>query len=290
MSKYTTEIRFICETKAGLVESAGYLSTKDIITKARPLIFDFDYPIFDTNYKTVLETKILKHFYTREIAHETYGLWQLKLDTKLNEIMPYFNQLYKSALLEFNPFYDVDLTRSHTNTTTGTQNTDATLNTTGTEENTLGQDTTAHTTGTDIVDNTINENATIANKDAYSETPQGQLSGVDDNTYLTDYRKIDNTNEKETTAHNITDIENTVSTNVSGTNNKATATDTTNNTKTDITNTETYLETVKGKQGMQNYSDLLIRYRDTFLNIDMQIINELNELFFNLWQEVTYDN
>ena len=283
MSKYTTEIRFICETKAGLVESAGYLSTKDIITKARPLIFDFDYPIFDTNYKTVLETKILKHFYTREIAHETYGLWQLKLDTKLNEIMPYFNQLYKSALLEFNPFYDVDLTRSHTNTTTGTQNTDATLNTTGTEENTLGQDTTAHTTGTDIVDNTINENATIANKDAYSETPQGQLSGVDDNTYLTDYRKIDNTNEKETTAHNITDIENTVSTNVSGTNNKATATDTTNNTKTDITNTETYLETVKGKQGMQNYSDLLIRYRDTFLNIDMQIINELNELFFNLW-------
>ena len=283
MSKYTTEIRFICETKAGLVESAGYLSTKDIITKARPLIFDFDYPIFDTNYKTVLETKILKHFYTRDIAHETYGLWQLKLDTKLNEIMPYFNQLYKSALLEFNPFYDVDLTRSHTNTTTGTQNTDATLNTTGTEENTLGQDTTAHTTGTDIVDNTINENATIANKDAYSETPQGQLSGVDDNTYLTDYRKIDNTNEKETTAHNITDIENTVSTNVSGTNNKATATDTTNNTKTDITNTETYLETVKGKQGMQNYSDLLIRYRDTFLNIDMQIINELNELFFNLW-------
>ena len=59
MSKYTTEIRFICETKAGLVESAGYLSTKDIITKARPLIFDFDYPIFDTKATTEIYTLTL---------------------------------------------------------------------------------------------------------------------------------------------------------------------------------------------------------------------------------------
>jgi hypothetical protein len=283
MSKYTTELRFICEAQAGLVESAGYLSTKNIIATARPKIFNFEYPIFDETYRSVLETKILKHFYTREIAHETYGLWQFKLDTLLNEIMPYYNQLYKSALLEFNPFYDVDLTRSHTNTTTGTQDVNATLNITGTEDNTLGQDTTVHLSGTDIVDNTINEDGTIVNKDAYSETPQGQLSGVDDNTYLTDYRKVDNTNAKDTTAHSITDREDTTTTNVSGTNNKTTATDTTNNTLTEISNTETYLETVKGKQGMQNYSDLLIRYRDTFINIDMQIIDELNELFFNLW-------
>ena len=47
MSKYTTEVRFICETFAGYDESKGYESVKDIIEKARPKIFDFEYDLFD---------------------------------------------------------------------------------------------------------------------------------------------------------------------------------------------------------------------------------------------------
>jgi hypothetical protein len=50
-----------------------------------------------------------------------------------------------------------------------------------------------------------------------------------------------------------------------------------------INNTETYVETVMGKQGLKSYSSLLIEFRDTFLNIDMEIIDELSELFHNLW-------
>ena len=49
--------------------------------------FDFkmtDYPIFDENYREVLETKILKHFYFREIGFETFALWKFKLNEKLN--------------------------------------------------------------------------------------------------------------------------------------------------------------------------------------------------------------
>ena len=110
MSKYTTELRFICETSAGLTDSEGYTSTRDIIEKSRAKIFDFDYPIFDENYRSVLETKIIKHYYTREIAAETVGLWKLWLDERMNNIMPYYNQLYKSELLEFNPLYDTDIT------------------------------------------------------------------------------------------------------------------------------------------------------------------------------------
>ena len=113
MSKYTTQVRFICETAAGLSESEGQTSVKQIIAAAIPSVFDFDFPIFDESYRNVLETKILKHYYTREIGLETVGLWKLKLDTKLNEIMPFYNQLYKSELIEFNPMYDVDLTRDH---------------------------------------------------------------------------------------------------------------------------------------------------------------------------------
>lgn len=53
----------------------------------------------------------------REIGTETYGLWHLYLDTTLNEIMPYYNKLYETELLKFNPLYDIDLKRTHNNKT-----------------------------------------------------------------------------------------------------------------------------------------------------------------------------
>ena len=127
MSKYTTEVRYICETAAGLTNSEGYNSVEDIIYKALPSVFNFTFPIFDESYRSVIETKILKHFYTREIGFETVGLWKLKLNTKLNEIMPYYNKLYKSELLEFNPLYDVDLTRKHKIEGNGKKDSDTTI-------------------------------------------------------------------------------------------------------------------------------------------------------------------
>ena len=50
------------------------------------MIFDFDFPIFDEDYKIPLEKKILRHYYLREIGFETLGVWKLKLNDKLNEI------------------------------------------------------------------------------------------------------------------------------------------------------------------------------------------------------------
>ena len=103
MGKYTTEVRTICESIARERSPVGYRSVNTIIAESRGEIFDFDYPCFDPEYKPVLETKILKHYYTREICEETYGLWKLRLDSRLNEIMPYYNQLYESTLISFNP-------------------------------------------------------------------------------------------------------------------------------------------------------------------------------------------
>ena len=112
MSKYTTELRYICEKYAGLDESVGYNSTRATIEAARSHIFEDDYPIFDEGYRSVLETKILRHFYTREIAAESVGLWKMWLNTRMNEIMPYYNQRYESEFIRFNPLYDTDLATS----------------------------------------------------------------------------------------------------------------------------------------------------------------------------------
>ena len=53
MSKYTTEVRYICEHYAGLNESTGFEDVDEIVEKARHKIF-LNYPIFDENHRAEL--------------------------------------------------------------------------------------------------------------------------------------------------------------------------------------------------------------------------------------------
>lgn len=256
MSKYTTEVRFICETAAGYDESKGYSKVEEIIAAARSKIFDFSFPIFDENYRATLETKILRHFYTREIGAETVGLWKHFLCRKLNEIMPYYNKLYQSELLEFNPFYDVEYTR---------------------EGNREGKDTNTNTrTGTGKSTDSGTERLNVKDEpksdawEYFSDTPQGGVDGLASMEYLT--------NATHSTASGSGSNRDDVTT--FGKIVDTTSSDTENGQKN---TTEKYLESVHGKQGSTPYSELLQKYRETFLNIDMQIINELEPLFMGLW-------
>lgn len=235
MSNYTTEVRFICEQKSGLTESVGANSVDEIINQSWDKIFTSKCKFFDENYRKKLCCKILKHYYLREIGAETVGLWLLWMNTKLEEIMPYYNQLYSSAKLEFNPFYDVDLTRQHKRDYEGNTNT----------EDSGKRDTTGNSNGT--------------NYRLFSDTPQGSLVGVENETYLTDATK--QTDNNNSTVKEITET----------------------NGKTDTNSTENFIEIIKGKQGTENYSSLLQKYRETFLNIDMQVIEEFSDLFMLLW-------
>lgn len=255
MSKYTTQLRFICEELSRMGHSVGYKDVDAVIQEARPKIFSFDYPIFDEAYKPVLETKILRHYYTREIAAETVGLWQFWLQNKMNEIMPYYNQLYQSELLTFNPLYDTDLT---------TTNQGQKGATTAQSGNTSDQNTTTRTgSGT----TTGTQSAT--NYDLYSDTPQGGLSGVEDEKYLTNARK---TTGSGTSSETRQDTDQTTST--------GTGTSTNNST---TNTTEQYTLRVLGKTGGASYAKMLKEFRETFLNIDLELIIDLSPLFFNLW-------
>ena len=267
MSKYTTQVRFICESLAGLTESKGYDDVNSIIETAAPKIFSFDFPMFDESYRSVLEKKILKHYYTREIGLETYGLWKLKLDTKMNEIMPYFNQRYQSETLQFNPFYDFEVTRDHT----GTKNEDGTLRGTATNNGSSVNSGSIYDNGT----STQTDENTATRKNKYSDTPQGALTNVENGTYLTnaeiDDTSVNNESNVETNNTRSLDTTNSVSNN------------TTTNTNNTINTTEDFVEHVKGKQGSTSYSKLLEEYRQTTLNIDMEVIDSLSDLFMNLW-------
>lgn len=236
MSKYTTQVRFICETCAKLTVSAGFNDIEDILDKSWNRIFS-DFPIFDESYRPELCKKILRHYYTREICCETVGRWKLFLNDKMKNIMPYYNQLYQSELLKIQPLVSVDKSVTH---------------------NGYGSETKTNTRNS----TNTNSSRTDGSTDTwsyYSDTPQGGINGLDSNDYLT----------------NATHNRGTDSTN--STLNGATS----DNENAEGTRKDTYTDKVSGYEG--NQSEMLLKFRETFLNIDMLIIDELKDLFFTLW-------
>lgn len=64
-----------------------------------------EYPIFDENHRATLNDKIISHYYFREIGQETPSRFSFNLRRKMNEIMPYYNQLYESEMIKYDPLF-----------------------------------------------------------------------------------------------------------------------------------------------------------------------------------------
>jgi hypothetical protein len=279
MSKYTTEVRFICESKSGLEVSGGSGDVDNIIASSWNKVFTTKAPFFDESYRSVLCQKILKHYYLREICCETVGIWVLWMNERLETIMPYYNQLYESELIKFEPLNDVNLTRTHDRTIDGTEERNGETSDTNksTREITGTNDT--KETGTNGTTSSAESDET--KRDLYSDTPQGAITGLENENYLTNARKItDNVTSSGSEDTNTTrTIDNDYTENMT-----ANGTKTGTNKVTETSNTtEDYLETLIGKQGSSTYSKMLMEFRDTFLNIDMMVIDEFKDLFFGLW-------
>ena len=256
-----------------------------------------DYPIFDENYRNILNEKIINHYLFNEIGMETAELFKFYLNTTMREIMPYYNQLYKSELLEFNPLYDSDLTTVYDKTndnTSSTETNNQTINkskatTKGNVENESDSfsHSDAHSTG-DSHGNSVGNGNT---NNVHSDTPQGFLSinSIENETYATD-ATMSKTNDINTTmaqSHNdetgyANESSHSNSVNNSITNGNSNL-DTDSNVFNITNNFENYLSHVIGKSAGISYSDLLLRFRETFLNIDMMIIKELNDCFMLLY-------
>ena len=71
------------------------ITIKELIDNNFAFALD-EYPIFDENYREVLNKKILDNYLIYEIGFETPALFNHYLASTLNNIMPYYNNLYKS--------------------------------------------------------------------------------------------------------------------------------------------------------------------------------------------------
>lgn len=277
--------------------------------------FDFglkDYPIFNEEYRAHLNKKIIEHYMFYEIGYETETMFRFALNRKMREIMPLYNQRYKSCFIAFDALSTQDATENVTSSNRGTSRetskddetskrnaqehaddtTQTTTHETGDETGTRSTDGKSHNTSESESTNTSRSAA----RNVASEFPQTMLS--DNGDYATNAAdavneshgtssakgKADGTTHeswqeaRSTTQDGTSDTTSThgATSSETGTVGRAGARDLTTGDDGEM------IRRLTGYSGVAA-SELVALYRATFLNVDMEIIEELGTLFMGLW-------
>lgn len=82
-------------------------------------LFDFEYQISDPNWKETLERDITDYYYFHEIGQETADRFKHIFKAKMRRIMPYYDELYQTTLLDIDPLFSHKMTEDYKASTTG---------------------------------------------------------------------------------------------------------------------------------------------------------------------------
>lgn len=72
------------------------------------------YPIWKEEHREELEKKIIDHYYMRQIGFETFGRFKHELNTRMREIMPYYVEMYRTTLFNYNPIENYNMVEEFT--------------------------------------------------------------------------------------------------------------------------------------------------------------------------------
>lgn len=205
---------------------------------------------------------ILRHFYTREIGFETVGLWKLKLNTKIQEIMPYYDKMFETMTMTYEPFIDVNYTRTVEGKEHGENNKSESTSRNGEE------------LSSEVYDSNKKDKGENHGVNRFSDTPQGGvdgLLGIENGMYLTNATIDDNKGESSSDIvgkrNGTNKSDETVSLLGTGA----------------FANTNNLVEHVIGKRSGISYSKAMMEYRDSLINVELMVFEELNDLFMLLW-------
>lgn len=246
MSKYTVELRV-------LLEDSYYNEKIQSALSKYPMYEAVNlqkYGLIPT--RDELNNKILNHYKSYEIGQETPALFVEYLESTMNEIMPYYYQLYKSVdmINEIDDIFgNVDITESFEQETSG--------NVTDTSNNT------ATSTATSQATTTTNDNT--AGRNVTDDTPQNRLN----------ISSIDNV----TSASQINWNESDSNSSATNSGQDTTSSETNGNNTSESSGTTKHTLSRKGNQGVNTYAHDVLEFRELFKNIEMQIINDLRDLF-----------
>lgn len=219
MSKYTTQVRWVVEDTEKRI---GGRYTPGVYSKAT---YDrlglMAYPIFNEKYRDSLNKKIVDHFYFREIGFETLAQFSWQMKRTMNEIMPYYNQLYESLMLVVDPVNEINVKTTEDMNRTS--------------------------------DDTTTASADDSNRNVFQDTPMSMLddepSAVEQLKYATNVTYDNGSSDSKSDSHSSADQ-----------------------------------NIVRHEVGhRRSQSNLLKEYRETFINVDAMILEELEDLFMGLW-------
>ena len=212
-------------------------------------VFTFDYEFYSDNIqdKETFEKLFISHFYFREIGFETPERFKVKLQSKLNLIMPYYRQL---AMTEWEKVRSIEQMMTSKNLTETTEHTQTIQ---GNSESQSNQSSNSNAT-----QNTISNNESKA-----SNLADGVSQSSLDDGYLTSSGKAEQTD--------------TLQSESSGTGSQTL----TGNNEQQLTEKTTF--TSNGDIGIQTPAYAITEWRKIIININQLIINECEDLFMKIY-------
>ena len=189
-------------------------------------LFDFPYNLYNNDLKPWFEEKFYQHFMFYEIGFDTIGMFKQRLMTKLNDIYPYYRDLYETEIRSKNIDFmlNKDLKESYVRELTSNSNSNQESNVTSNGLSTAGQLTPSLIANSQKID------------------------------------KFMDTAQKDNSSSNSTSTG-----------------ESTGNSK------EEYTLTSQGNIGITSSAELLAKWRETLLNIDLMIFEECNDLFMQIF-------
>ena len=250
-------------------------------------LFDFPYQFDDQKFKSQLEQSVIDYYYNYEIGTETPDEFKRRFQAKWLSFIDYYNLLYNTTLLSYNPLINYKMTEAMEQlaTSNNTQNTvsDTTSNGTTTQEGSdvLKQTTSTDSTRTDnLTTNTTNSSEGSGNEKT-SDYPQQPIAGGDflegEKTTTTNTSGTNNTTNTGTQTNAGTG-KNDSTTTSDNTSVSEDSTNTTGQLTSNGTNNTSYEKTIEGLTGT-SYQELIAKERQNLIRLIPMIISELKPLF-----------
>lgn len=207
MSKYTLELRYLYEDE-------------------KFNLFSFPYNLYDNDLKPWFEEKFYQHFMFCEIGFDSVAMFKQRLMSKLNDIFPYYKQLYETeiACKDIQFMLNKDLKETYVRELTSNSNSSQESNATSNGLSTAGQLTPSLIANSQKID------------------------------------KFMDTAQKD-----------------NATSNSTSTGESTGNSK------EEYSLISQGNIGITSSAELLAKWREVLINIDLMIFEECNDLFMQIF-------
>lgn len=264
MSKYTTLLRWPIEQR---LDELGLERTEQNWPRVYGFLGLDDYPIYEESHRKTLNDKIIRRYYMREIGFETMGLFVWNLRTHMHEVMPYYNELYKTVGLIVDPLSTKDMSFDETWTRDESESDERTSRGKSTENESTQGNSDSHTTQTG--------STASSDRNVFQDTPMngldtGAVEGMDYATNVT-FDKGTTDSESQTDVNSRTDGNR----------------DTSGSTSTDENGSRT--GDFEGSRSTREHgydrpqAETLLTYRKAIINIDLEVVESCAALFMGLW-------